>query len=93
MHHLQKNYLECIKTGVNDSKFTIGEYHVIAMEIIKVYPVNIFIPVTSFLGWKFCHFAKRGHFDLWSVRGFLQRNQQQILGILCGERKGEKKHE
>ena len=31
--------------------------------------------------------------DLWSVQGFFQRNQQQKLGILDSERKGEKKQE
>ena len=31
--------------------------------------------------------------DLWSVQEFFQRNQQQKLGILDSERKGEKKQE
>ena len=28
MNHLQKNYLVCFKTGRNDSRFTIGKYHI-----------------------------------------------------------------
>ena len=63
----------------------------IAMEIIKVYPVNIFIPVTSFLGWKFCHFAKRGHFDLWSVRGFFTKKPTANIGYFVWRKKGREK--
>ena len=37
LNHLQKHYLECIKTGRNDSKFTIGKYHINTMEIIKLF--------------------------------------------------------
>ena len=48
MHHLQKNYLECIKTGKNDRKFTIGKYYMNTMEFIKLFPVNIFMPVAKF---------------------------------------------
>ena len=35
--NLQNNYLDCIKTGSNDSKFTIGKYHINTMEIIKLF--------------------------------------------------------
>ena len=48
MHHLQKNYLECVKTGKNDRKFTIGKYYMNTMEFIKLFPVNIFMPVAKF---------------------------------------------
>ena len=34
--------------GRNDSKFTIGKYHINTMEIIKLFQVNIFMPVTEF---------------------------------------------
>ena len=48
MHHFQTNYLECIKTGRNDSKFTIGKYLINTMEIVKLFRVNIFMSVTKF---------------------------------------------
>ena len=34
-NNLQKKFLECVKTGRNDSKFTIAKYHISTMEIIK----------------------------------------------------------
>ena len=49
LHHLQTNYLECIKTGRNDSKFTIGKYLINTMEIIKLFRLNIFMLVVKFL--------------------------------------------
>ena len=36
------------KTGRNDSKFSIGKYHINTIEIIKLFQVNIFMPVTKF---------------------------------------------
>ena len=36
------------KMGRNDRKFTIGKYHINTVEIIKLFQVNIFIPVTKF---------------------------------------------
>ena len=35
---------------------------------------------------------KEAILNLRSVQGFFQRNQQQKMGILQGERKGDKKH-
>ena len=37
LHHLQNNYLECIKTEKNDSKFTLGKYHINAVKIINIF--------------------------------------------------------
>ena len=59
---------------MNESKrkgmvaFTIGKYHINTMEIIKLFLINIFMPVSNF--------------DLWSIKGILQRNQRQKLRIL-----------
>ena len=36
------------RMGRNDSKFTIVKYHINTMEIIKLFQVNIFMPVTEF---------------------------------------------
>ena len=42
------NYLESVKTGRNDSKFTIGKSHINTMKIIKLFRVDIFMLVTKF---------------------------------------------
>ena len=45
------------KNGRNDSKFTIGKYHINTMDIIKLFRVNIFMPVGMFpclTIWLFC---------------------------------------
>ena len=44
-----KNYLKHVKTGRNDSKFTIGKYPINTREIIKLFWANIFMPEQSFL--------------------------------------------
>ena len=94
MHHLQKNYLECIKTGKNDSKFTIDKYHLNIMEFIKLFPVNIFMPVTKFPRLTILLFCKKQPFRIFGqFKGAFQRNQWQKLGILHLERKEEKKQE
>ena len=88
MNHLQKSYFEYVKTGRNDNKFTIGKYHMNTMEIIKLFQVNVFIPVTKFAYLTIWLFWKRRSFG----QGAFQRNQLQKFRILHGERKGEKKH-
>ena len=43
-----KKNLESVKTGWNDSKFTIGKYHINTMKILKLFRVvNIFMPVAK----------------------------------------------
>ena len=73
LNHLQKNY-----TGRNDSKFAIGKYHINAMEIIKPFQVNIFMPIPFPLD----YLQKNAISDLWSVQGAFQRNHRKKLGIL-----------
>ena len=50
LNHLQETYIEYVKMRRNDSKFTIGKYHINMMEIIKLFPVSIFMPVPKFPG-------------------------------------------
>ena len=64
MHHLQKDYREYIKTGNNDKKFTMGKYHINTMEIIKLFPVNIFMPITKFPPLAILLFCKKKPFRI-----------------------------
>ena len=80
LNYLQKNYLEHVKMGRNDSKFTIGKYFINTMDIIKLFRINIFMPVSSLEN--LVILQKEAISDLWSVQGALQRNQRQKLGIL-----------
>ena len=50
------------KMGKNDRKFTIGKYHINTVEIIKLFQVNIFIPVTKFPYLTIFLFCKRRPF-------------------------------
>ena len=59
------------------------------MEIIKLFPEHVFMPVSKFPHLTILLFSNIIQ-DLWSVQGVFQRNQQQKLGILHWERKGEK---
>ena len=43
-----KSYLEWIKTRRNDSKFTIVKYRINTIEIIRLFPINIFMPAANF---------------------------------------------
>ena len=80
MNHLQKNYFEYVKTGKNDGKFAIGKCHINTMGIIKLFQVNIFMPVFSLEN--LVILQKEVISDLWSVQGAFQRNQRQKLRIL-----------
>ena len=62
------------------------------METIKLFPVNIFIPVTKFPRLTILFFLqKEAISDLWLVQVFFQRNQRQNLGI-CIEKERERKN-
>ena len=93
MNHLQKNYLEYVKTGRNGSKFTIGKYHINIMEIIKLFQVNNFMPVTKFPSLTIWLFCQKGPFQiLGQFRGPFEKPAAKI-GHFTLRRKGEKKHE
>ena len=68
--HLHKNYLECVETERDDSKFTIGKCHINTIEIIKLFQVNIFMSVTKF-----------PHLTIWL---FCRRRLVQIIGWFRG---------
>ena len=56
------------------------------MEIIKLFPVNIF-----FLAWQFCYFAKRSHFGfLVSSGGFSKKPTAKSGYFALGKKGGEK---
>ena len=89
MNHLQKNCLECIKTGRNNTKFTIGKYHINTMEIIKLFRVNIFIPATkSTLN----YLCKRKLFQIFGqVTGLFNETNGKNWGF-CVEKERERKN-
>ena len=92
MNHLQKNYLEHVKTGRNDSKFTIGKCHINTMEIIKLFQVNIFIPVTKFPRLTVWFFCKRKPFKIFGqFRGLFEETNGKNWGF-CVEKERERKN-
>ena len=77
--------------GGNDSKFTIGKYHINTMEINKLFRVNIFMPVTKFPHltiWLFC--KKRPFRSLVSSGGFSKKPTAKI-GDFALSKKGRAK--
>ena len=85
----KKNYLECVNTGRDNTKFTSGKYHINTMEIIKLFLVNIFMPVTKFPDLTI--FAKRGHFrSLVSSWDFSQKPAAKF-GDFAVRKKGRQK--
>ena len=91
MNHLQKKYLECIKTGKNDSKFAISKYHINTMKIIKLFPVNIFIPVTKCSCLTICLFCQKRPFRIFDqFRGLFKTTNSKNWGF-CFEKKGREK--
>ena len=89
MNHLQKNYLECVKTERNNNKFTISKYHINTMKIIKLFRVNIFKLVTNFP--HLTIFGKGGHFgSLVSSWGFLKKPTAKIGGFALRKKGREK---
>ena len=90
-NYLQKNYLECIKTGRNDSKFNIGKYHIKTMQIIKLFQVNIFMPVTRFPRLTICLFCKSRPFLIFGqFRGLFKETNNKDVEF-CVEKEREKK--
>ena len=66
--------------GRNDSKFTIGKYYVNTMNIIKLFRVNIFMPVTKFPHLTIWLFSQKRPFQIFSqFRGLFKKNQRQKL--------------
>ena len=43
-----KSYFEWVKIRRNDSKFTIVKYRINTIEIIRLFPINIFMPAANF---------------------------------------------
>ena len=81
MNYLQKNYLKRIKTGRNDSKFTIGKYRIHTMEIIKLILVNICVPETKFPYLKILLFCRRSSFRIFDqFRGLFKQTKRRNWG-------------
>ena len=91
MHNLQKNYLECVKTGRNCSKFTIDKYHMNAMEIIKLFLVNIFMPVTTFPRLTILLFCKKRSFRIFDQLGGFSKKLTVKIRYFALRKKGREK--
>ena len=89
MNHLQKSYFEYVKTGRNDNKFTIGKYHMNTMEIIKLFQVNVFMPVTKFAYLTIWLFWKRRSFG--QFRELFKETKFKNSGF-CMEKERERKN-
>ena len=76
---------------MNDSKFTIRKYHMITMEIIKLFPANVFIPVTKFPRLTILLFCKKRPFQsLVNPRVFSKKLMAKI-GYSALRKKGREK--
>ena len=75
-------YFQCVKAGRNDSKFTIGKYHINTMEIIKLFRVNIFMSVAEFLCLMIWLFCNEVHFESLVSSGGFPKKPTAKLGIL-----------
>ena len=68
------------QNGKEYNRFTIGMYHVNTMEIIELFSINIFMPVTNFPCLTILLFFKRKSLRVFGLfKGFFKK---QKLGIL-----------
>ena len=77
------------KTEMNDSKFTIGKYHINTMDIIKLFRVKIFMPVTKFhclIIWLFC--KRRPFWIFGQFRGLFKETNGKNWGVCIEDKKG-----
>ena len=75
--------------GRNDSKFTIGNYLINTMDIIKLFQINIFMPVSSLKIWLFC---KRRPFRIFGqFRGLYKETNDKNWGFCVEEERGGRK--
>ena len=85
---MQNSHLECIKTGTNDDKFSIIKYHIIKMEIIRLFRVNKFMSVTKFPRLTVLLFCKTRSFD--QFRGLFRETNDKNLGVYVGKERERK---
>ena len=74
----KKNYLEWVKARINDSKFAIDKYPINTVEIIKLFPVQVFMSASNFPWLAILWFYKKEVLsDLLSIQEVTQGNQHQ----------------
>ena len=79
--------------GRNDKKFTIGKYYIKTMEIIKLFTVNIFLPVTKFRPLTIVLFCKKRLLRIFGqFRGLFKETKGKNWRF-CGGKKGEEERE
>ena len=95
MNHLQNNYLECAKTGwegmIANLLLVSYKYHINTMKIMKLFRVNIFIPITKFPYLTILLFCKRRSFRIFDqFRGLFKETNDKILGDYVGKERERK---
>ena len=75
----------------NDDKFTIGKYHINTMDIIKLFPVKIFMAVTKFPCLTILLFCKRGPFRIFGQIGDFSKKQMAEIGYFAVRKNGREK--
>ena len=78
--------------GRNDSKLTIGKCHMNTMETIKVFPVNIFSPVTKFARLIILSFCKKRLFWMFGQFRFFFKETNGKTWVFCIEKEREGKN-
>ena len=77
---------------MNDSSFTIGKYHMNIMKIIKLFPINIFMPVTNFPCLTILLFCKKKPFQIFGqFRGFFKETNVKNW-VSCIEKERRRKN-
>ena len=72
----------------NDSKFTIGKYHMNTMEIIKLLPVNMLMSVTKFSHLTILLFCKKSPFWIFGqFRVFFPKKPTTKIGYFALRKK------
>ena len=77
--------------GRNNSKFTIGKYHINTMEIIKLFQVNIFMPVTKFPHLTIWLFCKRSFQIFGQFRELFKETNSKNWGFCIEDERERKK--
>ena len=78
------------KTGRNYNKLTTGKYHISTMETIKLFPVNIFMPVTKFPRLTILLFCKRRPFRFFGQFKNYFKETNNKNWVFCIEKGREK---
>ena len=78
LHHLQNNYLECVKEKKGLITNLLSDKYINTIEIIKLFRVNIFMPVTKLPFLTIFLFCKKRPFRIFDqFRGLFQETNSK----------------